>query len=113
MPYRSHYIEFETKTDSFYLPKMTEIFTYPAYRQLCQMFVAIIFFHSSECILAIATHGTSNVTPKSLLISKKLYHGNALLTAGALHWNFFISWVEGTLVVKQLGPCSGYSWRNH
>ena len=70
MPYRSHYIEFETKTYSFYLPQMTEIFTYPAYWQLCQMFVAIILFHSSECILAIAIHGTSNVTLKSLLISK-------------------------------------------
>ena len=27
--------------------------------------------------------------------------------------NFYISWVEGTLVGKQLGPRSGYSWRNH
>ena len=49
---------------------MTEIFTYTAYRQLCQMFLAIIFFHSSEYIIAIFIHGTSNVTLKSLLISK-------------------------------------------
>jgi protein-S-isoprenylcysteine O-methyltransferase len=68
--YRSHYIESETKTDSFYLPTMTEIFTYTAYRQLCQMFLAIIFFHSSEYIIAIFIHGASNVTLKSLLISK-------------------------------------------
>lgn len=34
------------------------------------MFLAIIFFHSSEYILAIAIHGRSNVTFKSFLISK-------------------------------------------
>jgi protein-S-isoprenylcysteine O-methyltransferase len=49
---------------------MTEIFSYTAYRQLSQMFLAIIFFHGSEYILALATHGRSNVTLKSLLISK-------------------------------------------
>ncbi|GMY37479.1 protein-S-isoprenylcysteine O-methyltransferase A isoform X1 [Fagus crenata] len=54
-----------------YLPaSFSEIFTYTAYRQLCQMFLAIIFFHSSEYIIAIFIHGTSNVTLKSLLISK-------------------------------------------
>lgn len=48
---------------------MTEIFSYTAYRQLSQMFLAIIFFHSSEYILALAVHGKSNVNLKSLLIS--------------------------------------------
>ena len=112
MPYRSHYIEFETKTDSFYLPKMTEIFTYSAYRQLCQMFVAIIFFHSSEYILAIATHGTSNVTLKSLLISKNYIMAMLFSLLEYIEISF-ISWVEGTLVGKQLVPRSDYSWRNH
>ncbi|KAJ9184629.1 hypothetical protein P3X46_004336 [Hevea brasiliensis] len=49
---------------------MTEIFSYTSCRQLSQMFLAIIFFHSSEYILAVASHGKSNVTLKSLLISK-------------------------------------------
>lgn len=49
---------------------MTEIFSYTACRQLSQMFLAVFFFHSSEYVLAIAFHGSSNVTLKSLLISK-------------------------------------------
>ncbi|KAF2289563.1 hypothetical protein GH714_037163 [Hevea brasiliensis] len=49
---------------------MTEIFGYTTCRQLSQMFLAIIFFHGSEYILAVAFHGKSNVTLKSLLISK-------------------------------------------
>ncbi|GLT72018.1 hypothetical protein SLA2020_439900 [Shorea laevis] len=49
---------------------MTEIFSYTAYRQLSQMFLTIIFFHGSEYVLALATHGRSNVTLMSLLISK-------------------------------------------
>ncbi|KAF5450118.1 hypothetical protein F2P56_030494 [Juglans regia] len=49
---------------------MIEIFSYTAYRQLSQMFLAILFFHSSEYILAVAMHGRSNITLKSLLISK-------------------------------------------
>lgn len=52
------------------LGKMTEIFSYTACRQLSQMFFAIIFFHVSEYFLAIASHGKSNVTLRSLLISK-------------------------------------------
>ncbi|EOX99069.1 PREDICTED: protein-S-isoprenylcysteine O-methyltransferase B isoform X1 [Theobroma cacao] len=47
-----------------------ETLSYTACRQLSQMFLAIIFFHSSEYILAIAIHGRSNVTFKSFLISK-------------------------------------------
>ncbi|KAE8733745.1 Protein-S-isoprenylcysteine O-methyltransferase B [Hibiscus syriacus] len=43
---------------------------YIFYRQLSQMFLAIAFFHSSEYILAVAIHGRSNVTLKSLLICK-------------------------------------------
>lgn len=50
--------------------KMIGMFTYTAYRQLSQMVLAILFFHSSEYILAIAIHGISNVTLMSLLISK-------------------------------------------
>ncbi|KAE8727378.1 putative protein-S-isoprenylcysteine O-methyltransferase [Hibiscus syriacus] len=53
----------------------TEISSYTACRQLSQMFLAVAFFHSSEYILAVAFHGRSNVTLKSLLISK-----NYLLT---------------------------------
>ncbi|XVE92984.1 hypothetical protein REPUB_Repub01dG0150700 [Reevesia pubescens] len=49
---------------------MTEILSYTACRQLSQMFLAIAFFHISEYILAISIHGRSNVTLKSLLISK-------------------------------------------
>ncbi|XP_021659177.2 protein-S-isoprenylcysteine O-methyltransferase B isoform X1 [Hevea brasiliensis] len=48
----------------------SEIFGYTTCRQLSQMFLAIIFFHGSEYILAVAFHGKSNVTLKSLLISK-------------------------------------------
>ncbi|KAH1073996.1 hypothetical protein J1N35_026324 [Gossypium stocksii] len=47
-----------------------EILSYTACRQLSQMFLAVVFFHSSEYILAVAIHGRSNVTLKSLLISK-------------------------------------------
>ncbi|XAR48753.1 Protein-S-isoprenylcysteine O-methyltransferase [Bertholletia excelsa] len=49
---------------------MTEIFSYTASRQLLEMLGAIIFFHISEYVLAIAIHGRSHVTLKSLLISK-------------------------------------------
>lgn len=49
---------------------MVEVFSYTATRQLSQMFVAIIFFHVSEYILAVGIHGKANVTLKSLLISK-------------------------------------------
>ncbi|KAL7177011.1 hypothetical protein ACSBR2_030361 [Camellia fascicularis] len=49
---------------------MTEILCYTAFRQLLQMFLAIIFFHISEYVLVISIHGRSNVTVTSLLISK-------------------------------------------
>lgn len=49
---------------------MEEIFSYTACRQLLQMLFAIILFHISEYILAIAIHGKMNVTLKSLLVSK-------------------------------------------
>ncbi|MED6138338.1 protein-S-isoprenylcysteine O-methyltransferase [Stylosanthes scabra] len=48
---------------------MTEILSYTACRQLSQMFLAILFFHTSEYILAMAIHGRSNVALSSLLIS--------------------------------------------
>lgn len=54
----------------FLLQNMTEIFSHTACRQLLQMLFAIIFFHISEYILAIAIHGKMNVTLKSLLVSK-------------------------------------------
>ncbi|KAL9228335.1 hypothetical protein vseg_003927 [Gypsophila vaccaria] len=47
-----------------------EIFGYTAYRQLSQLFFAILFFHGSEYILAVAIHGKRNVTLSSLLITK-------------------------------------------
>ncbi|XP_008366968.2 protein-S-isoprenylcysteine O-methyltransferase A-like isoform X1 [Malus domestica] len=49
---------------------MAQLFSYTACRQLSQMFLAVIFFHGSEYILAVGIHGKSNVTLKSLLISK-------------------------------------------
>ncbi|KAL2344203.1 hypothetical protein Fmac_005488 [Flemingia macrophylla] len=49
---------------------MTEFLSYTGSRQLSQMFLAIFFFHSSEFFLAAVIHGKSNVTLKSLLISK-------------------------------------------
>ncbi|KAG9138208.1 hypothetical protein Leryth_001434 [Lithospermum erythrorhizon] len=50
---------------------MIEILSYTSCRQLSQMFFAIFFFHLSEYILALAIHGKSNVSLKSLLISKQ------------------------------------------
>ncbi|XP_022718807.1 protein-S-isoprenylcysteine O-methyltransferase A-like [Durio zibethinus] len=38
---------------------------------LSQFLLAILFFHSSEYILAVAIHGISNVSLESLLISKE------------------------------------------
>ncbi|XP_008340440.1 protein-S-isoprenylcysteine O-methyltransferase A-like isoform X2 [Malus domestica] len=52
------------------VPNMAQLFSYTACRQLSQMFLAVIFFHGSEYILAVGIHGRSNVTLKSLLISK-------------------------------------------
>ncbi|ESW24607.1 hypothetical protein PHAVU_004G144800 [Phaseolus vulgaris] len=49
---------------------MTEILSYTASRQLSQMFFAVAFFHISEYFLAAVIHGRSNITLKSLLISK-------------------------------------------
>ncbi|KAK2984291.1 hypothetical protein RJ640_003850 [Escallonia rubra] len=48
---------------------MSEFFSYTAYRQLLQFLSAVIFFHGSEYVLALAIHGP-NITLKSLLISK-------------------------------------------
>ncbi|CAL0332606.1 unnamed protein product [Lupinus luteus] len=50
--------------------EMKELLSYTACRQLSQMLLAILFFHSSEYFLAIAFHGRSSVTLKSLLISE-------------------------------------------
>ncbi|XP_076918180.1 protein-S-isoprenylcysteine O-methyltransferase B-like isoform X2 [Bidens hawaiensis] len=50
---------------------MTELFNHTASRQLSQMFIAVIFFHGSEYLLAIIFHRKSNVTLKSLLISQQ------------------------------------------
>ncbi|XP_004515240.1 protein-S-isoprenylcysteine O-methyltransferase A-like [Cicer arietinum] len=50
---------------------MTEILSYTAYRQVSQMFLAVIFFHGSEYFLATFIHGRANVTLNSLLISKQ------------------------------------------
>ncbi|XP_027359002.1 protein-S-isoprenylcysteine O-methyltransferase B-like [Abrus precatorius] len=50
---------------------MTEIFSHTACRQLSQLFLAIIFFHCSEYLLAMVIHGRSSVTLKSLLISRQ------------------------------------------
>ena len=50
--------------------KMAEIFNYTAYKQLTQMFLVVVFFHGNEYLLAIGIHGKSNVTLKSLLVSK-------------------------------------------
>lgn len=63
-------VDSETEIDLCELAKMTDLYSYTACRQLSQMFLAIIFFHISEYILAVAIHGKSNVTLKSLLISK-------------------------------------------
>lgn len=49
---------------------MAEFFSSTACIQLSEMFLAIIFFHISEFVLAIAIHGRSNVNLSSLLISK-------------------------------------------
>lgn len=51
-------------------PKMTGILSPTACTQLSEMFIAIIFFHVSEYILALTIHGRSNVTLTSLLITK-------------------------------------------
>ncbi|XP_059665779.1 protein-S-isoprenylcysteine O-methyltransferase A-like [Cornus florida] len=48
----------------------SDIFSYTACRQLLQMLSAIVFFHVSEYLLAIAIHGRSNVSLSSLLVSK-------------------------------------------
>ena len=55
---------------SLYLQNMTELFGYTACRQLSQFILAIIFFHVSEYFLAVYIHGRTNVTMRSLLISK-------------------------------------------
>ncbi|KAG6650726.1 protein-S-isoprenylcysteine O-methyltransferase B isoform X1 [Carya illinoinensis] len=64
-------LEIQLKESMFYhSASLSEIFSYTACRQLSQMFLAIIFFHSSEYVLAAAIHGRASVTLKSLLISK-------------------------------------------
>ncbi|KAL1807548.1 hypothetical protein DCAR_0726926 [Daucus carota subsp. sativus] len=49
---------------------MKEVFGYTSCRQISEMLFSIAFFHVSEYTLAIIFHGKSNVTLKSLLISK-------------------------------------------
>ncbi|XP_044460912.1 protein-S-isoprenylcysteine O-methyltransferase B-like isoform X2 [Mangifera indica] len=53
------------------------------------MFLAVLFFHSSEYVLAIAFHGSSNVTLKSLLISKDYLLAMAFATMEYLVEIFF------------------------
>ncbi|KAK1390227.1 Protein-S-isoprenylcysteine O-methyltransferase [Heracleum sosnowskyi] len=50
--------------------KFSEVFGYTACQQISEMLFSIAFFHVSEYILAIIFHGKSNVSLKSLLISK-------------------------------------------
>lgn len=50
--------------------KMTEIFSFTAFRQLSQIFLAIFFFDGSEYLLALSFHGKNNVNLESLLITK-------------------------------------------
>ncbi|KAH9620448.1 hypothetical protein KSS87_017384 [Heliosperma pusillum] len=57
-----------------------EVFSYTACRQLSQFIAAVLFFHTSEYALSVWTHGRSNVTLKSLLISKNY----AIAMIGAL-----------------------------
>ncbi|XP_010067031.1 protein-S-isoprenylcysteine O-methyltransferase A isoform X1 [Eucalyptus grandis] len=54
----------------FSLASLSDILGYTACRQLSQLLLSIIFFHGSEYVLAVAFHGRSNVTLKSLLISR-------------------------------------------
>ncbi|XP_002531593.2 protein-S-isoprenylcysteine O-methyltransferase A isoform X2 [Ricinus communis] len=67
-------IDIKTKASELILnssASFSESFGYTACRQLSQMFSAIIFFHISEYLLAVGIHGKSNVSLKSLLVSKK------------------------------------------
>ncbi|KAL6329171.1 hypothetical protein AAG906_011630 [Vitis piasezkii] len=83
---------------SLYSSKVfSENFSYTACRQLSQMFLAILFFHSSEYVIAVNIHGRSNVTLKSLLISK------AYLLA------IICSLLEYFAEI-QLRPCNGCNW---
>ncbi|GMJ00539.1 ISOPRENYL CYSTEINE METHYLTRANSFERASE B, ARABIDOPSIS THALIANA ISOPRENYL CYSTEINE METHYLTRANSFERASE B [Hibiscus trionum] len=74
MPFLKHLWEYVvTQLPVLPMPttmSFTETLSYSACRQLAQMFFAIVFFHSSEYILAVSIHGRSNVTLKSLLISR-------------------------------------------
>ncbi|KAJ9543619.1 hypothetical protein OSB04_023326 [Centaurea solstitialis] len=49
---------------------MTEFLSESAHKQLSQMFHAVVFFHVSEYLLALAHHGKSKVTVESLLITR-------------------------------------------
>ncbi|XP_027924510.1 protein-S-isoprenylcysteine O-methyltransferase B-like isoform X1 [Vigna unguiculata] len=73
MPYLKHFlgdgIEFPILILHYKL-HFSEILSYTACRQLSQMFFAIVFFHSSEYFLAAIIHGRSNITLRSLLLSK-------------------------------------------
>nr|DAD27531.1 TPA_asm: hypothetical protein HUJ06_028999 [Nelumbo nucifera] len=52
------------------LKMVTAFVSHTALRQLSQFFAAVVFFHTTEYILAIFFHGRSSVTLSSLLISK-------------------------------------------
>ncbi|CAI0416029.1 unnamed protein product [Linum tenue] len=49
---------------------MADLFTQTASTQLYRMFLAVLFFHTSEFILAVSIHGRSKVSLSSLLISR-------------------------------------------
>ncbi|WOL18308.1 protein-S-isoprenylcysteine O-methyltransferase A isoform X1 [Canna indica] len=54
------------------LHRMAEaLMVYTVSRQLLQFLASIVFFHSSEFVLAVFFHGRPNVTLSSLLISKQ------------------------------------------
>ncbi|CAI9785172.1 unnamed protein product [Fraxinus pennsylvanica] len=67
---------------------ISEIFSYPACRQLSQMIFAIFFFHISEFIIAIAIHGKTNEhwwisnTGLLMVIIGEVIRKLAIVTAG-------------------------------
>ncbi|KAJ6733392.1 PROTEIN-S ISOPRENYLCYSTEINE O-METHYLTRANSFERASE [Salix koriyanagi] len=92
---------------------MTEIFGYTACRQLSQMFLAVLFFHSSEYVLVAAIHGRSSVNLSSLLISKAYVFAMMFALLEYVVEIALVSWVEGILVDKQFRSCDGYNWGDY
>ncbi|XP_024975813.1 protein-S-isoprenylcysteine O-methyltransferase B-like [Cynara cardunculus var. scolymus] len=82
---------------------MTELFSESGQRQLSQMFYAVLFFHVSEYLLAMACHGKSKVTIESLLITRDYVFAMIFAVLEYLVELYFFPTLKDNWTISNLG----------